>query len=188
METHCLLESRRAELVGMVDEPMTLREIGERWGVTRERARQIIVACGLKGRWQEAKARVRAEKEAARLAARRGHGYASRRDRERYGTYSSWVQLRQRCENPKNPTYKYYGARGVKICDRWREFKNFLEDMGERPGPGWCLSRHGDQGDYEPGNCAWKTRSQNSRESRMKALGRVTPQEAWGYSKMGLRF
>lgn len=48
--------------------------------------------------------------------------------------YKAWTQMKDRCENPKNKSYKYYGARGIKVCDRWNEsFSNFKLDMGERP-------------------------------------------------------
>ena len=44
-----------------------------------------------------------------------------------------WIGMRQRCNNPKNPAYKYYGGRGIKVCKRWNKFENFFEDMGEMP-------------------------------------------------------
>ena len=54
--------------------------------------------------------------------------------------YGSWGAMIQRCTNPKNSKYKYYGERGITVCDRWKSFENFLEDMGERP-PGMTLDR-----------------------------------------------
>jgi len=74
------------------------------------------------------------------------------------GTYKSWEGAKQRCHNPKHHKYPLYGARGVIVCDRWRNsFKNFLTDMGERPA-GTSLDRYPDRnGNYEPGNCRWAT-------------------------------
>lgn len=65
----------------------------------------------------------------------------------------------QRCANPNNASYPEYGGLGVKVCERWMTFAKFLEDMGERP-EGTTLSRFGDAGNYEPGNCAWHTWAQ----------------------------
>jgi hypothetical protein len=64
--------------------------------------------------------------------------------------------MMRRCYEPSNNRFQYYGAKGVTVCERWQDFANFFEDMGERP-EGCTLSRHGDQGNYEPGNVKWAT-------------------------------
>lgn len=63
-----------------------------------------------------------------------------------------------RCHNPAHAAYRYYGARGVKVCDRWREsFEAFAADMGARP-VGLELDRIDPAGDYKPGNVRWMNR------------------------------
>lgn len=71
-------------------------------------------------------------------------------------TYAVWKTMRQRCNNPRNFDYKYYGGRGVTVCNRWDKFSNFLEDMGEAP-PGLTLDRIDPSGNYEKNNCRWTT-------------------------------
>lgn len=69
----------------------------------------------------------------------------------------TWYGMRARCYNPKNSTYKYYGGKGIKICDRWYKFFNFVQDMGPRP-PGTSIDRKDGSADYSPENCRWSTK------------------------------
>lgn len=74
--------------------------------------------------------------------------------------YKVWSAIHQRCKNPKSTAYKYYGERGISVCERWNKFENFLEDMGERP-EGMTLDRIDNDGNYEPSNCRWVTHQVN---------------------------
>lgn len=74
--------------------------------------------------------------------------------------YQVWQAMKDRCNNPRNKSYKYYGGRGIRVCDRWLEsYANFLADMGTAP-KGMQLDRIDNDGNYEPSNCRWATRSQ----------------------------
>lgn len=91
-------------------------------------------------------------------------------------TYRTWASMHQRCSNPKNKRWDDYGGRGIRVCDRWSLFENFLADMGERP-RGASIDRIDNDGNYEPGNCRWASsheQSRNKRTSRMLTLRGVT--------------
>lgn len=80
--------------------------------------------------------------------------------------YEIWQGMLKRCENPKSKAYQNYGARGVKVCERWRRFENFFADMGERPSRRHRLDRRDPNGDYEPLNVRWATRLQDGHNRR----------------------
>lgn len=77
-------------------------------------------------------------------------------------TWISWTSAKSRCFNPNAAGYASYGGRGITVCARWLDFANFLADMGERP-EGTSLDRIDGTKGYEPGNCRWATRAQQSR-------------------------
>ena len=74
--------------------------------------------------------------------------------------------MKSRCYRPSHPAWKYYGAKGVKVCERWKNsFKAFLADMGEAP-DGYWIDRIDNTKDYEPGNCRWVTPKQSAQNRK----------------------
>ena len=80
-------------------------------------------------------------------------------------TYKKWSGAKQRCLNNNAKKYPAYGGRGIFICDRWLDFKNFLADMGECP-KGYSLDRIDNNSGYCPENCRWTTIAEQNRNKR----------------------
>lgn len=97
-------------------------------------------------------------------------------------TYRIWRHMTQRCSNSHDIGYTDYGGRGIRVCERWRKFEHFLEDMGEPP-PNCQIDRIDNEGDYEPNNCRWTSPRENSRNRRSNCLityrGRTQCVAAW---------
>lgn len=101
-------------------------------------------------------------------------GYAYRGQPE----YRVWSGMRYRCLNQNNPAWRYYGAKGVKVCSEWEDFAKFFSDMGPRPGVGFSIDRVDGDGDYSRDNCRWATiYEQNQNRSNVSTL------TVWGVTK-----
>jgi len=70
--------------------------------------------------------------------------------------------MKTRGNNPKRADYKYYGGKGIKVCDRWSSFEAFLEDMEDPFQEGLTLDRRDGDGDYCPENCKWSTKEEQA--------------------------
>lgn len=94
--------------------------------------------------------------------------------------WKAWASMRGRCSNPNYRSYKNYGGRGIKVCDRWIDsFEAFFADMGRRPSAKHSLDRINNEGNYEPGNCRWATTKEQALNKRINrtvtAFGRTGP-------------
>lgn len=97
-------------------------------------------------------------------------------------TKASWHAMWARCSSPTHVHFKNYGGRGITVCERWRQFESFLEDMGPRSA-GTSLDRIDNDGNYGPGNCRWATpreQALNRRDNwRIQHSGRVLAVTQW---------
>lgn len=94
-----------------------------------------------------------------------GHSVNGRQSR----TYKSWSMMIVRCKATSGESYDLYSGRGIKVCESWHSFENFLKDMGERP-LGMTLDRRDTNGNYEPNNCRWASAKQQARNMRTNKI------------------
>lgn len=106
---------------------------------------------------------------------------------KRSKAYRAWAHMRQRCQNKNDRSYPDYGGRGIKVCERWESFTNFLEDMGE-PKENESIDRIDNEGNYEPGNCRWTNKHTQVRNTRRNVFIEMNGErmcvEDWGRKLM----
>lgn len=126
----------------------------------------IVVATLLKNGKCKSCGCLRREVSAARVYVHGDHGTA---------LYAVWCSMKRRCLNRNSEDFKYYGARGITVCKKWRNsFAAFRDDMGPRP-LGMTVDRKDNNGDYEPSNCRWATPKQQCETRRKRGTsGRET--------------
>lgn len=91
------------------------------------------------------------------------HGQSGGRGKKKSPEYSAWMLMLMRCRYPKYENFARYGGRGIRVCDRWLSFVNFLTDMGPKPTGKHTLERKDTDGDYTTENCVWATPKQQAR-------------------------
>lgn len=109
---------------------------------------------------------------------RRNLGHRCEHGMSSHPAYRAWTRMRNRCRNPQDPVYRYYGGRGISVCEAWDQaFEVFWADMGPTWAPGLSLDRIDNSGNYEPGNCRWATAVTQSRNRRNVKLSMEAAEE-----------
>lgn len=106
--------------------------------------------------------------------------------------YRTWLTMKQRCYNPRVSKFDSYGARGIRVCDEWREdFAAFVRDVGPRPSKRHTIERIDNNGNYEPSNVKWATWKQQGRNKRTNVnltfRGKTQCLAAWA-EELGIQF
>lgn len=146
------------------------REIGKKYGkwtitkfidIHRKLQRyETLCECGNTGIHTAADLRAKKSKQCTLCHNRENANNQKTHGKHATALYKVWSSMKARCDNPNAPFYKRYGGRGIKVCERWSKFENFIEDMGERP-EGMTIDRINNDGNYEPSNCRWVTHKEN---------------------------
>lgn len=98
---------------------------------------------------------------------RRARTHGATRGRAVPREYEAWKAMKRRCYGAGTINYHDYGGRGIRVCDRWlHDFAAFLADVGPKPSKAHSLDRINNNGNYEPANCRWATRSEQRRNTR----------------------
>ena len=88
--------------------------------------------------------------------------------------YSSWLAMKSRCLNSKNKDFKYYGGRGINICNEWKNsFLSFYSDMGKKPFDNYSIDRIDNNKEYSKNNCKWSSKSDQAINRRVKSSSKT---------------
>lgn len=141
-----------------------LTQIGCSFSVSRTYPKMAVFLCECGKKIVSYKNDVKHGKSKSCGCTKTAHGHAARRSPE----YASWSSMRDRCSaNPGTNHYENYVLRGITVCERWKSFQAFLDDMGSRPA-GTTIDRIDVNKGYSKENCRWATKSQQNRNKKLR--------------------
>lgn len=131
-------------------------------------ASHYLTACRVCGKERIQQSAAVPKGQGCRYCQNRTHGLTT--GAGKHPLYETWTGMRSRCQRPADTNYQYYGAKGIRVCERWSSFTNFLEDMGDRPTPNHSIDRIDGTKGYEPGNCRWASPQLQQRNLRTNRI------------------
>lgn len=102
--------------------------------------------------------------------------------------YNIWHHMMNRCFNPKSKVYKYYGERGISVCEEWQDINNFISDMDSTYTDGLSIDRIDVNGNYEQSNCRWATKETQSRNTRLLMVTNTSGYRGVSFNKKNNKF
>lgn len=170
--------------------PVLLKDLGTRYPTekSKERKRYGLYQCQYCGKEWEARINdINRNKKGTKSCGcyhiKRATEANTTHDCANHPLYATWKGMKDRCQNPKTPKYKNYGGRGIQVCERWLDIKNFIEDMYPSYQEGLTLDRIDVDGDYEPDNCRWATLNTQARNTRSLKANNTSGFRGVGWSK-----
>jgi len=151
---------------------LVLAEVEERVGPNRERQFRVRCECGTETIVPRS-ALILGKSQQCKACGNRRHGFAS--NGRPHPAYRAYVGVKSKCNNPNNPSY---GAKGIKVCQRWQTFEAFWADMGSDWMPGSKLKRMDTDRDFTPENTFWFPKKEKKQRRRRHAAVAVVVREA----------